>query len=79
MTGITDMTKTLEDLEKCLKPGGILIVIEGDVQLTEDRKSYIKMARLDGDEDVSGVSENGCWFRRMVWGMYYSAEICVSN
>jgi hypothetical protein len=70
MSGITDLERTLRDLELCLKPncGGVLIVIDGDSPVEENRQSYIKMAKLEDDDDVSGVSENGCWFRRMVWG-----------
>jgi len=70
VAGITDLEWTLRVLELCLKPrcGGILIVIDGDMLFEEIRQSYIKMAKLEGDDDVSGVSENGCWFRRMVWG-----------
>jgi hypothetical protein len=67
--GITDIKKTMKDLEMCLRPGGLLLVINGDMPFNEDRQTYIKMAKLDGDEDVSGVSEKGSWFRRIVWGM----------
>jgi trans-aconitate methyltransferase len=68
--GLTDIKKTMEDLEMCLRPGGILLVIDGDLPFSEDRQGYVKMAKLEGDEDVSGVSEAGSWFMRIMWGMY---------
>lgn len=30
----------------------------------------MKLAKLDEDEDVSAVSEEGSWFSRVFWGMY---------
>lgn len=69
MTGISDPEKTISELQMCLKPGGLLLIIEGDKELLhEDRTTTVKMARVDGDEDVSGVSEEGSWFERSIWG-----------
>lgn len=65
---IKNLEATWRDLEDCLKPGGLFLVIEGDYSYVEDRTQYVKLAKVEGDEDVDGVSEDGSWFRRMVWG-----------
>lgn len=70
MSGIKDMAATLKDLELCLKPGGLLVVIDGDYPYEESREGYAKLARLDGDGDVSGTSEKGSWLRRMMFGVW---------
>lgn len=66
--GLTDNAKTITELERCLKPGGVLIVIEADSEFADADFKKIKMAKVEGDEDVSGVSETGSWFTRMHWG-----------
>jgi hypothetical protein len=65
------MDKTLQDLQLCLKPGGLLIVVDGDKgTLREDRKAFIPLMRVPGDggPEVTGVSEQGSWFSRLFWG-----------
>jgi SAM-dependent methyltransferase len=69
--GIHDIDKTLWELQQCLKPGGLLIVVDGDPSiLSEDRKTIFPFIRLPGDggPEVTGVSEQGSWFRRFLWG-----------
>lgn len=65
--GLKDVEKTFKELELCLKPGGLLIVINGDYFVREDKEQYIKMARLDGD-NAGAVDVNGSWFNRMLGG-----------
>jgi SAM-dependent methyltransferase len=77
--GITDIEETMEALEMCLRPGGLLLVIDGDLPFDENRRAYNKMAKLDGDEDVNSVSETGSWFMRMVWGMSLFSRILSSS
>jgi SAM-dependent methyltransferase len=69
--GIHDMTQMLQELQRCLKPGGLLLVVDGDVStLCEDRKTVMPFKRLpdDGGPEVTGVSEQGSWFGRVFWG-----------
>lgn len=67
--GINDIDKTLHELQLCLKPGGLLVIVDGDINLwNEDRSGVIKMRKINGDEDVSGISSQGSWMRRFLWG-----------
>jgi len=69
------MAQTLQELQKCLKPGGLLLVVDGDVcTLCEDRKTIMPLKRLpsDGGKEVTGVSDQGSWFRRLFWGVLYN-------
>jgi SAM-dependent methyltransferase len=71
--GIRDMDKTLQELQLCLKPGGLLLVVDGDRSLLkEDRKTIIPLMWLPGDggPELTGVSEEGSWFRRLFWGTW---------
>lgn len=72
--GLADNRKTITELERCLKPGGMLIVIEADSEFADADFKKAKMARVEGDEDVNGVSEKGSWFNRMHWGRSYLFE-----
>lgn len=67
--GIKDAPKTIKDLQLCLKPGGLLLLIEGDTDMWGEDYRKLPMAKVDGDGDVSGVSETGSWFQRLHWGM----------
>jgi hypothetical protein len=69
--GTSDIDRTLQDLQKCPKPGGPVIVVDGDHSvLSEDRKTIVPFIRLSGDggPEVTGVSERRSWFRRLFWG-----------
>jgi SAM-dependent methyltransferase len=65
--GINDMDKTIVEFQKCLKPGGLLIIMEGD-HIYERRDKLARLKKLPGDPDVSALSENGSYLRRMVAG-----------
>lgn len=71
MVGITDAEKTMRELQLCLKPGGLLILVNGDKNIYNEQKSKVKMAKIEGDEDVDSVSQEGSWFQRKLWGMYF--------
>lgn len=74
--GVKDMAKTCQDYEMQLRPGGVLLAIEGDIiPWDEARQTAVKMAKLDGDDDVSSVSADGSWLRRMLYGLYIFIEI----
>ncbi|CAG8654539.1 12760_t:CDS:2, partial [Acaulospora colombiana] len=70
--GIKDMDRTIVEYQKCLKPGGVLLIIEGDYNIHETKEKPARLKRLPGDPDVSGVCDNGSWLRRMV------LEACVA-
>ena len=70
-SGLKDVEKTGVEMQRCLKPGGLLLAIEGDkALLNEERKTITPMMRLPGDggAEITSVSEQGSWFRRMIWG-----------
>ena len=74
--GIRDIDKTLVDLQKCLNPGGLLIVVDGDASvLSEDRKTIIPFIRLPGDggPEMTAVSTQGSWIRRILWGKSFQS------
>ncbi|KAG8835431.1 hypothetical protein FRC17_003330 [Serendipita sp. 399] len=79
MGGIKDMRKTLEEIQACLKPGGILVVIDGDYRLYKDTSTIYPLAKLPGDADVSGVSEDGSWMSRVMWEAHEACHIAGSN
>ncbi|PVG03326.1 hypothetical protein CPB86DRAFT_793754 [Serendipita vermifera] len=65
--GINDMDKTMRELQLCLKPGGLLLIVDGDINFRETRDRLIPLAKLPEDGDVDSVSEDGSWTRRIVW------------
>jgi hypothetical protein len=70
MAGITDIEKTIKDLLLSLKPGGFLVIIDGDRPMNTDRETAIPVAKLEGDEVDSTASENGSWLARICEGMW---------
>lgn len=67
LSGITNFENTLRDLQLCLKPGGVLLIVGGDVELEDAFDHKVPLKRLEGDEDVSSVSDNGSWLQRILW------------
>jgi hypothetical protein len=52
----------MEELQKCLKPGGLIIFIGGDnIVLSEDRLHGIRFPTNDTDLE-------GSWTRKLLWG-----------
>ncbi|PVF94106.1 S-adenosyl-L-methionine-dependent methyltransferase [Serendipita vermifera] len=70
--GINDMDKTIVEFQRCLKPGGFLIIMEGD-HMYETRHKLARLKKMRGDPDVSAVSENGSYLRRMI------VEVCEAG
>lgn len=65
MTGIYDIDKTVEDIQLCLKPGGVIILICADIQIYgEDRLHAIKIP----DPRNEGPNSTGSWFHKIIWG-----------
>ncbi|KAG8798943.1 hypothetical protein FRC16_006183, partial [Serendipita sp. 398] len=79
MGGIKDLRKTLEEMQTCVKPGGILIVIDGDLRLYKDLNTIYPLAKVPGDQDVSGVSEDGAWLSRVIWEACQGCNVAGSN
>ena len=60
-SGLKDFRKTMQDVEKCLKPGGIVLWVDGDYDVyAADQHVYMPFATA---EDGSGS-----WFQRIVYG-----------
>lgn len=79
-TGITDIDRTFVDLQQCLKPGGLLIIVDGDIWIgAEDKETVVKNAKVEGDGDVSGVSEDGSWFRRFMFEINEASKLAGSS
>jgi hypothetical protein len=65
MTGITDMDKTINDLQLCLKPGGLLILMCADIRLYGEDRLH---AATIPDSVNEGFNAKGSWARKIVWG-----------
>ncbi|PVF94107.1 S-adenosyl-L-methionine-dependent methyltransferase [Serendipita vermifera] len=63
--GIMNMDETIVEFQKCVKPGGVLIVMDGD-HLFESRERMARLKRMPGDPDASSVSEDGSYLRRII-------------
>jgi SAM-dependent methyltransferase len=66
--GITDMDRTIVEIQRCLKPGGVMLIMDGDRIVYEGREKPARMKKLPGDPDVGAVSKDGSWLRRMIVG-----------
>ncbi len=67
----------MEDISRCLKPGGLCIFIDPDLEiLAEDKVTILPMAlgshekRSAGEEDTGpGANRReGSWFQRVLFG-----------
>jgi trans-aconitate methyltransferase len=72
-SGIKDLDALLIDLQHCLKPGGLLIIIDMPPYLWDQFRNVIPMARLptDDDTDTNALSETGSWLARFLFGMFF--------
>lgn len=67
MAGIKDIDKTIDDVQRCLKPGGLVILICADTRIYgEDRLHAAKVP----DTVREGANSEGSWFRKIIWGPY---------
>jgi SAM-dependent methyltransferase len=79
LTGLKDLDAVLIDLQRCLKPGGLLIIIDMTPILWDQSQNMIPMAKLgtdDGDDDA--VSQSGSWLARVLFGMSYYEPFSLS-
>ncbi|PVG04451.1 S-adenosyl-L-methionine-dependent methyltransferase [Serendipita vermifera] len=60
--GFKDFKKAKQDIERCLKPGGMVVWIDGDYHFSgEDPETYVPLA--------SEVNPEGSWMARIIWEM----------
>lgn len=72
MIGIRNFDKTMQDAQLCLKPGGLIIIIDGDKEFyAQDRLHGVKIP----DPVKEGPNSEGSWFKKIVRGEYVSSEI----
>ena len=65
--GLSNFLKTKEDLEKCLKPGGLIIWVEVDYHMiARNMVDYIPLP--------SETNPAGSWTARLLFGPYYMQE-----
>jgi SAM-dependent methyltransferase len=70
--GLKDFRKTMQDIEECLKPGGIVLYLDADYEMfTADQHVYMPFATA---EDGSGS-----WFQRIVCGSYWLVSVNVDR
>lgn len=62
------MSITFRNIARCVRPGGLLVVIGPDCMMDETCQNYVKMAWVEGDEEANGFSKNGSWVHRMMYG-----------
>jgi trans-aconitate methyltransferase len=72
-SGIKNLDTMFIDLQHCLKPGGLLIIIDMPPYLWDQTRNVIPMARLptDDDTDTDALSETGSWLARFLFGMSF--------
>lgn len=64
--GIQRFEETMKELEQCLKPGGLVIIVDGDGTIySEDR---LHPAKLPSGDWHSDSDREGSWFRKVVLG-----------
>jgi ubiquinone/menaquinone biosynthesis C-methylase UbiE len=63
---IHDFKKALKNIQLCVKPGGLVIHIEADIDYrVEDRIHSMKIA----DPTKEGPDTDGSWIKKVSWGM----------
>jgi len=67
--GILDMSTLIRRLQRCLVPGGMLIIIDITHELWDSTHQLVNVARLDDDEDTSNAQVSGSWLARLLLGM----------
>ncbi|PVF94111.1 hypothetical protein CPB86DRAFT_789361 [Serendipita vermifera] len=66
LAGITNSESTVKDLLMSLKPGGLLMVMEGDRLVEADRIKLVAVAKVEGSETDSSANDNESWLARIL-------------
>ncbi|KAF8598878.1 S-adenosyl-L-methionine-dependent methyltransferase [Ceratobasidium sp. AG-I] len=61
--GVTDYRDFINDMAQCLRPGGVLLIVEGSLELRSHNKEVVQPAIGDGDLNKS-------WFARVLSEAY---------
>jgi hypothetical protein len=69
-SGVVNIQALLVDLQACLRPGGLLIVIDMTPELYDQHRNIVPMAKLSTDDDEGAVSQTGSWLARFLFGMH---------
>ncbi|PVF94993.1 S-adenosyl-L-methionine-dependent methyltransferase [Serendipita vermifera] len=90
--GIKNYRRFMEEVTRCLKPGGLAIFIEGDYELlAEDRMTVIPMAvseeeiaeaggrRRSSEERSSSLWTRGSWLQRFYYEVRYASQFLGSD
>lgn len=79
--GLNDIHKTMEDVQLCLKPGGMVLIVDGEITMpAEDRFKMVPFKRMPGDgTETNVVSDEGSSFRRLIWEACEACEIAGAD
>ncbi|KIM22689.1 hypothetical protein M408DRAFT_78716, partial [Serendipita vermifera MAFF 305830] len=74
---LEDIRGIMFDVQRCLKPGGVIIVLDGEITIkTEDRGKPVAPGELLGDAPAAAsVGESGASFRRL---NREACEVCIT-
>jgi SAM-dependent methyltransferase len=78
-SGVADIQALLIDLQACLRPGGLLIVIDMMPELYDQHRNIVPMAKLSTDDDEGAVSQTGSWLARFLFGMHLFAITSLTS
>jgi SAM-dependent methyltransferase len=68
--GLKDFQKSMDDVHRCLKPGGMVIWMEPDFDFfTHDVQKYAQMA--------SDENPRGTWIGRFAYGIWLPTITCL--
>ena len=70
MIGLRDFDRTMREVQLCAKPGGLIIIVDGDGDICdEDRLHVAKVADMANE----GSASPGSWLRKIMWGEYFES------
>lgn len=73
--GILDFEKAMESVQRCAKPGGLVLFIDGEAKMyAEDQLHPAKIP----EETARNGSEEGSWFAKVIRGRWFLLSVlCV--
>ena len=71
LAGISDISRFLPKLKRCLRSGGILLIVDMMEGVWDvDDMSRVKMAKAEGETELTDATEDGSWLARLIHGDY---------